>query len=140
MNSTAKISVISATPAWASSLIIAFLSLFVPFIIAGIGFLFNSLNPELPEDHAFTLIGYLLTGFFVAIFCFIISQAHPKSFWYTPIISNGMTLLMGLNYFSGNLRLHELLLTLGIGWVLSIIASIWGRHIGIHGTTKDMTH
>jgi len=145
MNSTAKISVLSTIPAWVSSLITAFLSLFIPFIVAGIGFLFGSLfglsSHELEGNNALVnLIGYLLAGIFVAIMCFYICKSHPKSVWRTPIISNGMTLIMALNYFRGNLQLHELLLTLGIGWALSIIASILGKNTGMQGITKEKTH
>lgn len=138
MSSVAKISVIDTLPAWASSLVTAFLSLFIPFIVAGIGFLLDSSNQRISESSTFIdLIGYLLTGIFVAVLCFFICRAHPKSVWSTPIISNGMTILMAGNYLTGNLQLYELLLTLGIGWMLSIIASILGRHIGIKTLTKD---
>ena len=142
MNSTAKKSILSTIPVWVSSIITALLSLFVPFIVAGIGFLFGKLiglsNQKLAENDAFVdLIGYLLTGIVVAIMCFLICRAHPKSIWYTPIICNVMTILMGGNYLTGELQLHELLLTLGIGWVLSIIAAIWGRNIGLRNATKE---
>jgi len=138
MNSVAKISVIDTLPAWASSLITALLSLFIPFIVAGIGLLIASPNQVVAETNQFVnLIGYLITGIFVAVLCFFICRAHPKSFWSTTIISNGMTILMAGNYLTGNLQLYELSLTLGIGWMLSIIASIWGRHIGIRTLTKD---
>jgi len=138
MNSVVKISVIDKIPAWASSLITALLSLFIPFIVAGIGLLIASPNQVVAETDQFVnLIGYLITGIFVAVLCFFICRAHPKSVWSTPIISNGMTILMAGNYLTGNLQLYELLLTLGIGWMLSIIASIWGSHIGNRTLSKD---
>ena len=131
MNLSEIKSVITRNPAWVSSLFTAASSLFIPFIIAGIGSLFGNLlgfsSQELIEfDGMVDSIGYLCTGIAVAIMCFFICKAHPKSVWHTPIINNGMTLLMAGNYFSGNLQLSTLLLTLGVGWILSIIAAILG--------------
>ena len=141
MKSKAKVSILYEVPAWAASIVTAFLSLFIPFIIAGVGFLLDPSKQATAKQDVFVgLIGYLLTGIFVAIMCFFICRAHPKSVWKTPIISNGMTLLMGLNYLSGNLQLNELLLTLGIGWLLSIITSIWGRIIGLRRISLLETH
>lgn len=145
MNATINNSILSKTPAWASSLFTAIFSLFIPFIVAGIGFLYGNLlefsELKLVELDAFVdLIGYLITGICVAIMCFLICKAHPKSLWYTPFICNGMTLLMGENYLTGNLELNQLLFTLGIGWILSIIGAIWGSTIGKRAITKDKIH
>ena len=133
-------SMVYGNPAWLTSLITAILSLLVPFIVAGIGFslgkVFGLSSEELVSaDNTVDAVGYFLTGIFVAMMCFKICKAHPKSVWYTPLVCNALTLIMGLNYFSGNLTLGQLLSTLGIGWVLSIIASILGANAGKRGTT-----
>lgn len=132
MNFSRIISIISNKPAWIISVVTAAISFILPFVFAGIlaliGSLFGITNVGLGN-----FLAYLLTGVFVAMMCFFICKAHPKSIWYTPILCNSITLFAGLgNLIEGN---PDVTLPFAMGWVLSIIASLWGGNIGKRGTT-----
>lgn len=132
MNFSGIISIISNKPAWIVSAVTAAISFILPFVFAGIlaliGSLFGIMNVGLGN-----FLAYLLTGFFVAMMCFFICKAHPKSIWYTPILCNSITLFAGLgNLIEGN---PDVTLPFAMGWVLSIIASLWGGNIGKRGKT-----
>jgi hypothetical protein len=52
-----------------------------------------------------------------------------------------MTLWAGLgNYFIEGKSFYMFILPFGTGWILSIIAAIWGANIGKRGITKDKMH
>jgi hypothetical protein len=134
MDSSGNKSIISKNPPWLSSVATSAFSLILPFLFVGvvsvIGMFFDLHNEVLGN-----FIAYLCTGIAVAIMCFLICKAHPKSIWYTPLICNAITLLSGLgNYIEGSPFFNEAL-PFGIGWILSIIASIWGASIGRHAKT-----
>ena len=140
MRSSRFFSVISTMPAWASSVIVAVFSLFLPFLLAGIAGLIGMLFGIVSEVMG-NFIAYLCTGIVVAIMCYFICRAHPKSVWYTPVICNAITLWAGLgNYFIEGSPFFNEALPFGTGWILSIIASLWGMRIGIRGITKDNAH
>lgn len=129
MNSPGVKSVFSRNPAWALSLITTGISLFLIFIYAGI---FSGLGSlfGISDEWLGNFIAYLSTGITVAIICFFICKAHPKSIWYTPLISNIITLWSGLgNYITGSEFVNEAL-PFGIGFILSVIASIGGASLG----------
>jgi len=125
-------------PAWAASVITAVFSLILPFLFVGIVSVFGLLL-GISDDVLGNFIAYLCTGITVAIMCFFICKAHPKTFWYVPIICNAITLWSGLgNYFSGSPFFNELL-PFGIGWLLSVIAAILGQRSGKQHFVQDQT-
>jgi hypothetical protein len=132
MNATVEKSLFASMPAWSSSLLTAALSLFAVFVFAGIGYgigrLFGFSYQELEANAWYgNFMAHILTGITVAIMCYFICKAHPKSVWYTPILCNAMTLWAGLgNYFihGGSFMLY--IVPFGMGWMLSVAASIWG--------------
>ena len=127
MSSSENKPVFSLFPAWGVSAFTAGASIFLPFLFVGIialiGWVFGNSNEALGD-----FIAYLCTGIVVAIMCFYICRAHPRSVWYTPVICNAFTLLAGIgNYVEGNVAAA---LPYAIGWILSVIASIWGALTG----------
>ncbi|TBW29996.1 hypothetical protein [Gramella sp. KN1008] len=128
MKTLKNIFVFSKYPPLILGIITAAISLLLPFIFAGIlylaGLLLGGHNEELGN-----FIAYLCTGILVAVMCFFICKAHPKSIWYTPVVCNAITLLAGIgNYFEGN---PNILMPFAVGWVFSVIASVRGRNIGM---------
>ncbi|HYQ59045.1 MAG TPA: hypothetical protein VEP89_17000 [Draconibacterium sp.] len=136
MNSRKRESLLITLPAWASSLLTAILSLFLVFIYAGIGFSIGKLlgfsTQELESNSSYgNFAAHLLTGITVAVVCYYICKAHPKSIWYSPIICNAITLLAGLgNYFIEGNSFVVFIVPFGIGWILSVITSWRGAIIG----------
>jgi len=127
-------------PAWIASIVTSISSLFLPFIFVGIVSLLG-LVLGISNEMLGNFIAYLCTGISVAIICFLICKAHPKSFWYTVIICNAITLWAGLGnyYLQGSPFINEAL-PFGIGWVLSIIGVVWVRFLGRHKIIPSKTH
>jgi len=120
-----RTSVLVGTPAWALSLFTAIGSLVLPFLFAGIVSLIGGLFGI--EDEEFgNFIAYLCTGIVVAVMCFLICKWHPKTVWHTPILSNALTIVMGIANP----------VPFGIGWGLSIIAAVAGYNAG-RGSISD---
>ena len=137
MKSWRKIFEFKKIPALALAFGTAGFSFALPFIFAGflyfIGQILGSTNEALGN-----FLAYLFTGFTVAIMCFYICKAHPGSSWYTPIVCNLVTILIGLlHYFGGN---PEITLPFAIGWLLSISASIWGMNRGRGNISRPKIH
>jgi len=113
-------------PAWGLSLITAFISLFLIFIFAGI---FEVLGMSEYNDIA----AYFCYGVVVALACFLICKAHPKSFWYAPIVCNAVGILGA--FVEPNFWITSMWIAYGIGWILSILGSLAGVLIGKRGIT-----
>ncbi len=114
-------------PALALALGTAAFSFFLPFMYAGVAY-FIGQTFELTNEALGNFMAYLLTGITVAIMCFYICKAHPGSLWYTLIVSNLVTIWIGLvHYIGGN---PEITLPFAIGWLFSVLASIWGNEQG----------
>ena len=114
-------------PAWALSL----MTLFSLILLLSIG-----------EDPLAAILGtnqivaWIIYNIFLTVACFIICNAHPKSIWYTPIISNAV-MVIGLiantieNIFSsdfGTTSVEWLFLISSI--VLSFAGAITGAMAG----------
>lgn len=110
-------------PSWGLALLIAFVSIILLILIASL------LGPILPIDKNISEgIGYILYGIIVAIACFFICKHDPKSVWYVPIIANIPGIFSAI--VEPNFWITDLWIFIGIGWVLSMIASIIGRVVG----------
>lgn len=114
-------------PAWGLSLITAFISLLLIFIFAVI---FELLG--MSEDN--DIVVYFCIGVVVALACFLICKAHPKSFWYAPIICNAVGILVA--FIEPNFWITNMWIAYGIGWILSILGSLAGVLIGKRGITS----
>lgn len=128
MKTLKNIFIFSNYPPLVLSVFTAAISLLLPFIFAGILYLFGMLIGSHNEELG-NFIAYITTGLLVAVMCFFICRAHPKSVWYTPVVCNAIALLAGIgNYFEGS---PGILLSFAVGWVFSVIASVRGRNIGM---------
>ncbi len=128
MNSPKRKSILSKTPAWILSIVTASVSLFLPFLFVGIVSVVGMLS-GITDEVMGNFIAYLCTGVTVAFMCFLICKAHTESVWYVPILCNVITLWSGFgNYLAGSPFFNELL-PFGIGWILSIIATLLGTSV-----------
>ena len=116
----AKKGFLAGTPSWGLALItlVILFSVFKTIIDQ------YTKNGELDNTGIVALIIYCLI---LIINCFLIVKKNPKSIWYVPIICNTLTIAMAL---SDNFWTTELWKFLGGGFVLSIIASIFGAIFG----------
>jgi len=122
--------IISKLPAIVWAIFTALSSLFLPFIFSGVVALIGKVV-GIHDEVLGNFIAYLCTGIAVSAMCFLICKTYPGSIWYTPVICNIITLWAGLGnyYYEGSPFFNEAL-PFGIGWILSVIASIWGTFIG----------
>ncbi|MCM8568602.1 hypothetical protein NE848_04380 [Gramella jeungdoensis] len=135
MRSVGFRSAISRNQAWVSAAVTGLVSFVLPFLYVGIISLIGMLL-GIANEGLGNFLAYLFTGITVAIMCFLICRAHPESLWYTPVICNASTLVAGVgNYFGGN---PDVTLPFAIGWVLSVIAAIWGTRKARGEITKDL--
>ena len=113
MENKEKESYLNVYPAWAWSLITFFISIILLFII--------------DNQRGFSeVIANILYIILIAIACFYICKAHPKSVWYTPIICNIMAFVsLAVFVFTDLNTLSEL-----IFWLSSLLVSVVGAIIG----------
>ena len=110
-------------PAWALSLIAAFASWIFLFLLFD-----ETGSRNLSSLFLFTVTFLLIT--FLTVACFVISRAHPKSFWYSPLICNAFiisSIIFDIPFWTRSLTVW---IMLGIGIVGSLIAAIIGARTG----------
>ena len=114
MKPDGKKSFLAGISSLALSVITAFLSFFLLFLIA------------YPFGE---VIGYLSYDIVIVTACFFICKMNPSSIWYVPIICNivGVIAAFGEENFYW---ISTLWIIICGGWVLSLIVSIIGARIG----------
>ena len=114
MKPEGKKSFLAGISSLALSVITAFLSFFLLFLIA------------YPLGE---VIGYLSYDIVIVTACFFICKMNPSSIWYVPIICNivGVIAAFGEENFYW---ISTLWIIICGGWVLSLIVSIIGARIG----------
>jgi len=123
MKKETKKSRLAGIPAWALSLMVFF---------ASIG-LFALPLPGSNDGNIFGLIIYMIL---LPAACLIICKTHPKSIWYTPVISNAFIIYSLISIsFSKHPNLTFVILLSGC-IVLSVIGAIVGTSIGKHSNNQ----
>ena len=116
-------------PAWGLSLMVAFLSLILVFIFAGI---FDLLGTSKFIDDS--IAAYFLYGIVVALACFLICRIYPKTFWYVPFICNAVSIIAAI--VEPNFWITSMWIAYGSGWILSTVGTIAGVLLGKRGITS----
>ena len=121
MNPKGKKSIVTGIPAWALSLMTAFISLIILFVLAGLLENVGRLgeNTELP--------GYLGSSVFILISCYFICRKNPKSFWYVPVICNLPTIISAC---VEKVDLSPIWILVFSCWLISVFVAILGARIG----------
>ena len=73
-------------------------------------------------------MAYILNDLVIALGCFFIIRANPKSLWYVPLICNAISIVAAFaepNFWHSSLWIPNC-----TGWVLTIIVSIVAWRIG----------
>ena len=107
-------SLLSGTPSWVLSLIVAVFSFILLFLLA------------YPFGEAIAYISYALV---IVIACFFICMKNPNSLWYAPFICN----IVGIMAAFGEENFYwasTLFIIISGGWILSLIGAIVGAKIG----------
>jgi len=115
MGKKAKKSRLAGTPAWALSSITLGISIILMVIFS---------------ESRFESFAAIFIYIFIVIAIFIICRTHPKSFWYTPIICNGLSIIVAI--LAPNIWTQQISILLGSSFVLSVIGAIVGARIGRH--------
>lgn len=127
---------IKRIPAWGLSLITAFASLILIFIFAGIFTVILKvlgLSDYLDENIA----AYFCYGVVVALACYLICKAHPRSFWYVPIVCNAASITGAI--IEPNFWITTMWIAYLCGWILSIIGTIAGVILAKRGIARENT-
>jgi len=112
-------------PGWVLALLTMLLAFFVlMFVGSFIAELF-----DIPDDSAAEWVFYMLYNLIIAGGCYFICRHNPKSIWYVPVLSNLIGIISAI--YEPNFWISSLWIVICGGWVLSIIASIWGARTGI---------
>ena len=122
---------LAGIPAWGLSLMTLFVSIVLLYV-------FNDESKS--EMLGYTLITSIIYVGVIAVACFFICRAHPRSVWYTPVISNALVITMGTVGAIGNpnfRRSSTSWLFFGGCILLSIIAAIIGARIGRRGAIQN---
>ena len=102
--------------------VLAFLTLIaVTIIMFIIGSLLESYDKQ-------SIIAYIMTVILLSTGCFIIIRINPKSVWYVPFICNAFLILSA--FVEPNFWRGIMWIIICPGWILSIIASVFGAQIG----------
>ncbi|OGU84683.1 MAG: hypothetical protein A2W11_07675 [Ignavibacteria bacterium RBG_16_35_7] len=110
-------------PSWGLALLTAFVTSILLIVIASL------LGSILPIDENISEgIAYIVFNILVAAACFFICKHDPKSVWYVPIIANIPGIFSAI--VEPNFWITDLWIFIGIGWVLSVVASILGAIVG----------
>jgi hypothetical protein len=123
MKSDGGKSFLAEIPSLVLSVLTAFISFFLLFLIA------------YPFGE---VIGYISYDIIVIIACFLICKMNPGSIWYVPIICNivGVIAAFGEENFYW---ISTLWIIICGGWVLSLIVSIIGARTGKRKAISDNT-
>jgi len=121
MRTDGKKSFLAGISSLALSVITAFLSFFLLFLLA------------YPFGE---VIGYISYDIVIVIACFLICKKNPSSIWYVPIICNivGIIAAFGEENFYW---ISTLWIIICGGWVLSLIVSIIGARVGKRKAISD---
>ena len=121
MRSIGKKSFLAGISSMALSVIAAFISFFLLFLIA------------YPFGE---VLGYISYDIVIVIACFFICKKNPSSIWYVPFICNivGVIAAFGEENFYW---ISTLWIIICGGWLLSLIASIIGAQIGRRTAISD---
>src|SRR4030066_1824233 len=106
-------------PSWGLALLTAFVTSILLIVIAS---LLGSILPI--AENISEGIAYIVFNILVAAACFFICKHDPKSVWYVPIIANIPGIFSAI--VEPNFWITDLWIFIGIGWVLSVVASILG--------------
>lgn len=79
-------------------------------------------------EKASAIIAYLTYDLSVAVGCYYLCMKNPGSIWFVPLICNVTGIVTA---FSEPNFWHNILWILILfGWMVSLIASIWGHDVG----------
>jgi len=112
----------SDLPSWVLSLFVSLVSF---MIVMFMGYLLIDI---LNNETIALGIAYIFYDFIIALACFSICRKNPRSVWYIPIFCNIPGIIAALvepNFWATSMWMVFL-----SGWVLSIIAAIWGAKVG----------
>ena len=123
METNEKKSFLSRIPSWGLSLLTAFLSLILLFILAALLDSILKINENMSE-----WIAYIIYDIIIALACFFICRQNPKSIWYVPLLCNTMGIWAAI--VEPNFWISFLWIVICGGWVLSLIGAISGTMVG----------
>lgn len=115
-----KKSFLAGVPPWALSLLT---------LIALIIFGFLLRVSQLLQYSAVETGFYIFFAIGITVSCFFICREYPKSVWYTPLISNSISILVVIFYPYTNPGSSELIF-IGSVFALSVLGAIAGARIG----------
>jgi hypothetical protein len=117
-------------PGWAQAILWVIISTIVLFGVGeGVGNIF-----KINEDVA-DAVPYILFDGLIAVGCFYIVKWNPKSIWYVPLICNAVGIMAAI--IEPTFWHTALWMFICGGWVVSIIASIFGARVGRKSLTND---
>ena len=74
------------------------------------------------------LIAYIGYDIIIVVACYFICKENPKSIWYVPVIANAMGIVTAI--VEPNFWITPLWMLFSSGWVLSLMAAIYGAFLG----------
>jgi hypothetical protein len=123
MNTNRKKSLLATVP----SAVLAVLTFFGALILLfGIG---EGIGGEIGGALA-----YILSDLVIAVCCFFIVKQNPGSIWYVPVICNLMGIIAAI--IEPNFWISSMWIYVSTGWVLSLVASVFGAYKGRMTKTK----
>ncbi len=112
-------------PGWGLALLTMLLALtFMMFVGSFIAQLF-----KISDESPAVVLFYIFYILIIAGGCYIICRHNPKSIWYVPVLTNLFGIISSI--YEPNFWIGSLWIVVVGGWVVSIIASIWGARTGI---------
>jgi len=126
MGKKAKRSLLSENPAWALALLTFVLANILVFVLN------DESEAEIPGYSQGEIIKIIFYDLVIAICCFLICRAHPKSVWYTPVISNALAIIAVIVAIVSPYQLAagEPWFFSGSSLFMSIIGAILGARVG----------
>lgn len=86
-------------------------------------------------EKASAIIAYLIYDLSVAGGCYYLCLKNPDSIWFVPVICNVTGIVSA---FTETNFWHDMMWILILfGWMISLIASIWGHDTGTRNLSKD---
>lgn len=122
MNENKKRSFLSSIPSWG----LAGITLVATFILMTILMILGDLMRI--DENIGEPFFYIFFGVFIAVCCFFIVRRNPGSIRYVPIICNLIGIISAI--IEPTFWVTSLWIFIGIGWLLSIIASVIGYFVG----------
>ncbi len=123
METKRRKSFVAGIPAWALALLTLVLAFPVQMIVAEI----IALIFRIPEDSADWLF-YGLYNLIIALGCFYTCRRYPKSIIYMPVLCNIIGIISAIA--EETFWTSSLWILICSGWVLSVITSLIGAHLG----------